>query len=54
MYRFLKTILSARLFQKLQIRSIMQPMSKVEITFFKWLMGSNTAKLSVGGDAHRQ
>ena len=46
-YAFLKKILSQRLFQKMQIRSIIQPLSKMEIKFAKWLMGSNTSKLDV-------
>ncbi len=46
-YAFLKKLLSQRLFQKMQIRSIMQPLSKMEVTFAKWLMGSNTSKLDV-------
>ncbi len=47
LFAFLKKILSQRLFQKLQIRSIMQPASKGEISFAKWLMGTKTGKLEV-------
>ncbi len=47
LFACMKKILSQRLFQKLQIRSIMQPASKGEIRFAKWLMGNNTGKLEV-------
>jgi len=47
LFAFLKKILPERAFQKLQIRSIMQPASKGEIGFAKWLMGKNTGKLEV-------
>ncbi len=45
MYSLMKKLLPERAFQKIQIRSIMQPLSKMEISFAKWLMGSNTSKL---------
>jgi NAD(P)-dependent dehydrogenase (short-subunit alcohol dehydrogenase family) len=47
LFAFMKKILSQRAFQKLQIRSIRQSASKSEISFAKWLMGRNTAKLEV-------
>lgn len=47
LFAFLKKILPQRMFLKLQIRSIMQPASKGEINFAKWLMGNNTGKLEV-------
>jgi NAD(P)-dependent dehydrogenase (short-subunit alcohol dehydrogenase family) len=47
LFAFLKKILPQRAFQKLQIRSIMQPASKGEISFAKWLMGNKTGKLEV-------
>lgn len=47
LFAFLKKILPSRIFQKLQIRSIMQPASKGEISFAKWLMGNKTGKLEV-------
>lgn len=47
LFYFLKKLLPQRAFQKLQIRSIMQPASKGEIKFAKWLMGHNTGKLEV-------
>jgi len=47
LFAFLKRILPQRAFQKLQIRSIMQPASQGEIGFAKWLMGNNTEKLEV-------
>jgi NAD(P)-dependent dehydrogenase (short-subunit alcohol dehydrogenase family) len=50
MYAFLKKILPERMFQKVQIRSIMQPLSKMEISFAKWLFGSRIGKLEVGSD----
>jgi NAD(P)-dependent dehydrogenase (short-subunit alcohol dehydrogenase family) len=50
LFTFMKRILSQRAFQKLQIRSIMQTPSKVEISFAKWLMGRNAEKLEVGVD----
>ena len=45
MYSFMKKLLPERAFQKVQIRSIMQPLSKLEVSFAKWLMGSNIGKL---------
>jgi NAD(P)-dependent dehydrogenase (short-subunit alcohol dehydrogenase family) len=50
LFAFLKIVLSQRAFQKLQIRSIMQPASKPEISFAKWLMGRNVAKLEINVD----
>ncbi len=47
MQSLMKKILPERAFQKMQIRSILQPLSKMEISFTKWLMGSNTSKLDV-------
>lgn len=47
LYSFLKKMLSDRMFQKLQIRSIMMPMSKMELSFAKMLFGSRTTKLEV-------
>ena len=47
LYAFLKRWLPERAFQALQIRSIMQPLSTLEISFAKWLMGANTARLEV-------
>jgi NAD(P)-dependent dehydrogenase (short-subunit alcohol dehydrogenase family) len=48
LYAFLKGILPERVFQKLQIRSMLQPLSAMEISFAKWLFGSDVAKLDVG------
>lgn len=48
LYAFLKSILPARLFQKIQIRAMLQPLSSVEISFAKWLFGSKLAKLEIG------
>lgn len=45
MYSFMKKLLPERAFQKMQIRSIMQPLSRMEVSFAKWLMGSNISKL---------
>lgn len=45
LYAFLKKLLPERAFQQLQIRSITQPLSKMEVSFAKWLMGSNVSKL---------
>jgi NAD(P)-dependent dehydrogenase (short-subunit alcohol dehydrogenase family) len=50
LFAFLKKVLSQRAFQKLQIRSITQTPSLSEISFAKWLMGRNVAKLEVGID----
>jgi NAD(P)-dependent dehydrogenase (short-subunit alcohol dehydrogenase family) len=50
LFAFLKKVLSQRAFQKLQIRSIMQAPSPSEISFIKWLMGRNVARLEVGID----
>lgn len=47
LFAFLKKLLPQRTFQKVQIRSIMQPITKGEINFAKWLMGKNTGKLEV-------
>jgi NAD(P)-dependent dehydrogenase (short-subunit alcohol dehydrogenase family) len=47
LFAFLKKIFPQRMFQKLQNRSIMQPASKTEISFAKWLMGKKTGKLEV-------
>ncbi len=47
LYAFMKSIFSQRTFQKLQIRSILKPLSKLEISFAKCLIGSNTSKLEV-------
>ena len=48
LYAFLKAVLPERLFQKLQIRTMQQPLSTPEIAFAKWLFGSNLAKLETG------
>lgn len=48
LYAFIKKLLPERAFQKMQIRSMMQPMSAMELSFAKWLFGSNLAKLEVG------
>ena len=48
LYAFLKKLMPERLFQKLQIRSMTQPLSSTELSFAKWLFGSNLAKLEVG------
>ena len=48
MYALLKAVLPERWFQKMQIRSLLQPLSVVEIGFAKWLFGSNLAKLEIG------
>lgn len=48
LYTFLKAILPERMFQKLQIRTMLQPLSGMEISFAKWLFGSNLAKLEIG------
>lgn len=45
LFYFLKKWLPQRAFQRLQIRSILKPASKGEISFAKWLMGKNTGKL---------
>jgi hypothetical protein len=50
LFAFLKKVLSQRAFQRLQIRSIIQPATKSEISFAKWLMGRNVARLEVGID----
>jgi len=50
LFYWMKKLLPQRAFQKLQIRSIMQPASKGEIGFAKWLMGHNTGKLEVALD----
>ncbi|MGL6177024.1 MAG: SDR family oxidoreductase [Vibrionaceae bacterium] len=47
LYAFLKSILPERTFQKLQIRSMLKPLSAMEISFTKWLFGSSVAKLEV-------
>jgi NAD(P)-dependent dehydrogenase (short-subunit alcohol dehydrogenase family) len=47
LFAFMKKLLPQRVFQKLQIRSIMQPATKGELSFAKWLMGRNTGKLEV-------
>ncbi len=48
LYAFLKAILPERMFQKMQLRTMLQPLSAMEISFAKWLFGSNLAKLEVG------
>lgn len=48
LYAFLKAILPERMFQKMQIRSMLQPLSPMEVSFAKWLFGKNLAKLEVG------
>lgn len=48
LYALLKAILPERMFQKMLIRTMQQPMSAMELTFAKWLFGSNLAKLEVG------
>ncbi|WP_164852250.1 SDR family oxidoreductase [Rheinheimera riviphila] len=48
LYSFLKAILPERMFQKMQLRALLHPLSPVEISFAKWLFGSNLAKLEVG------
>lgn len=50
LFAFLKRVLSQRAFQRLQIRSITQPATKSEISFAKWLMGRNVARLEVAVD----
>jgi NAD(P)-dependent dehydrogenase (short-subunit alcohol dehydrogenase family) len=50
LFAFLESVLSQRAFQRLQIRSIMQPATKSEISFAKWLMGRNVARLEVSVD----
>ncbi len=47
LFAFLKKMLPERIFQNVQIRSIMQPVSSSEAAFARWLMGSNTDKLNV-------
>jgi len=48
LYAILKAILPERTFQKLQIRSMKQSPTAMEISFAKWLFGSNLATLEVG------
>lgn len=48
LYAFIKKLLPERAFQKVQIRSMMQALSPMELSFAKWLFGSNLAKLEVG------
>ena len=48
LYAFFKAILPERMFQKMQIRTMLQPLSNMEISFAKRLFGSNLAKLEVG------
>ncbi len=47
LYAFLKKILPQRTFQRLQVRSIKQRMSRMEIFFAKRVLGSKTARLEV-------
>lgn len=47
LFAFLKKVLSQRVFQRLQVRSIMKPATKGELSFAKWLMGKNTGTLEV-------
>lgn len=44
---FLKRILPQRAFQKLQIRNLLTPLSKPEISFAKWIMGKRVSKLEI-------
>lgn len=53
LYAFFKKILSQRAFQSMQTRSILQPLSKLEIAFAKWMFGSNTRPLEVVLDTSR-
>ncbi len=48
LYAFMKKILPERAFQKMQIKTMNQPLSPMELSFAKWLFGSNLAKLEVG------
>lgn len=48
LYAFIKKLMPERVFQKVQIRSMMQPLSAMELSFAKWLFGSNLAKLEIG------
>lgn len=48
-YAFLKCALTERMFQKLQIRAILQPLSDMEIWFAKRLFGSKLEKLEING-----
>ena len=48
LYAFMKALLPERAFQKMQIRTMLQPLSAAEIAFAKWLFGSNLAKLEIG------
>lgn len=47
LYAFMKKVMPERMFQKLQIRSMSQALSSSEISFAKWLFGSNLAKLEI-------
>ena len=47
LFALLKAVLPERMFQKLQIRSMLQSPSATEISFAKWLFGSNLATLEV-------
>ncbi|WP_051219976.1 SDR family oxidoreductase [Rheinheimera baltica] len=48
LYAFLKIILPERMFQKMQLRNMLKPLSSIEISFAKRIFGSNLAKLEVG------
>ena len=48
LYAFLQKILPEKMFQKMQLRTMTQKMSPMELAFAKWLFGSNLAKLEVG------
>lgn len=48
LYAFLKMVLPERLFQKIQIRTMSQPLSAMETSLARRLFGANLAKLEVG------
>ena len=47
LYALMKKLLPERAFQRLQMRSIQQPLSPMEVSFAKFVLGSRTAKLDV-------
>ena len=50
LYAFLQKILPEKMFQKMLLRTMMQPISPMELSFAKWLFGKNVAELHVGKD----
>jgi NAD(P)-dependent dehydrogenase (short-subunit alcohol dehydrogenase family) len=45
---FLKALMPERMFQKMQLRTMLRPLSTMEILFSRWLFGSNQARLEIG------